>query len=1485
VSAYRVEGEVKFIIAVYEDITERKRAEEETQLLLTLSTDLQNARTAQDALNLGMVNLAMHGKWDYGEIWWADLDGQLRYCDCYYIAASDLKEFHQRSKEMVTDLPPDYRYGWDENGVHIDWHKELAEFTEFGRRDLALQHGLQTMVSVGLQENGQQLGVMMFMKRRTKETDEHELRLFRASGAQLISVIQRKLAEAAQKESEARFRAITETAFEGIVIHRDGNILDVNPAFARLLGHAPEEILKMPLVDLVYEDDPEKWLKKVSGKSGGSVEFTGRKANGDAIFLEAVSRRDTWLGNPANILAVRDITGQKLVEEAREAARIDARFRAYVQNSSEIIQILDLEGMITYCSPSMKRIAGYSPDEMVGRHYLDLCHEEDRERFSTVQQRVAREPGSTAQVQARIRHTSGVWREIQTSLVNLMDDPLVRGVLLSSRDITDVIAAQRSMTESEERFRTLFAHSPDAIFVESRAGYVLDVNEAGCALHEMTRDEIIGKHVTELSPESNYDRVMESFSRLFTSKFESVEGKSVTRNGKVIPVEVRVNVIQFQNEEAIILQVRDITERKKSELVLKESEERFRALVEFATEAIFVIDLDTDTFIEANKNAEKLFGRSRDALMSTPPWELSPEKQPDGSNSRELQRSFLEKAAQGERVVYEWVHLNSVGQAIDCEVRLNRFPSSTDVLIRGSVTDITERKLAEQRILQSQERLRVQNEMLIDLAASTAINSGDLQRAYREITRGICETMRVDEAGVWLFDDETTVLTCQMCYDARSGQFEQGQTFSAEKLQKYMEAIRVERVIAATDTRSDVRTTQLSASWFDPRNIHSAIEAPLRHHGRIAGVVRIGTVVARQEWSPESQSFAASMADMVTLSLEAWERKKAEQELAKTLSKMRATFDSTRDGILVVDNNGYVLEYNQGFVELSNIPQEILDSGEPSPGFSIMVEQVVNPEAFTLAMQQMESHPENEERHIYSLYDGRVIEVYVRPMMLGNEAQGRLWFLHDITELKRAETALLESETKFRSLFSQANDAILVMEGDKISEYNDKALEMFGLSGEQITGKAFYHLSPPTQASGIASDVGIWEHLNEVLQGESVSFNWKHQRSDGSPFDAEVSLNQVRIGPKTYVQAFVRDITERKRAESALRESERKNKAILDAIPDLMLRISAEGRVIDYKISDQQTLLITSKRLLDRNLDDILPGPMAEKALLHMQKALQSGEGQQYESEMRYGDETKDYETRLVRSGTTEVLIIIRDVTERKRTEKELIKRNFELDSFVYRASHDLKAPLNSLMGLIDLLENETADTGILGYLGMMNKSVVKLDTFIRDLADFSRNARQELQTTVINWQAMIKESIENLQFMEHATRVDKQVSITASADFYSDPVRIGIVLNNLISNAVKYQDLKKEQSFVRIEVESDAKQAVIRVIDNGIGIPARYHEKIFTLFFRASIQSYGSGMGMYIVKNAIEKLRGAIRLESQEEEGSTFTVVLPGNPADQPDA
>jgi PAS domain S-box-containing protein len=239
------------------------------------------------------------------------------------------------------------------------------------------------------------------------------------------------------------------------------------------------------------------------------------------------------------------------------------------------------------------------------------------------------------------------------------------------------------------------------------------------------------------------------------------------------------------------------------------------------------------------------------------------------------------------------------------------------------------------------------------------------------------------------------------------------------------------------------------------------------------------------------------------------------------------------------------------------------------------------------------------------------------------------------------------------------------------------------------------------------------------------------------------------------------------------------------------------------------------------------------------------------------------------------VVVNSRDITQKKEAETELKKTNFELDSFVYRASHDLRAPLRSVLGLLNLIKIEPEDKTRSSYLSLAEKSINKLDSFILDLTNFSRNTRLEIKKEKIDFHALIAECIDNLKYMENAGRVKPIIEIKESEPFLSDPGRMAILFQNLISNAIKYQKLYVD-SFVKISIEVRESGAYIQVADNGKGISAEYLDKIFEMFFRASEDSYGSGLGLYITRQVVEKLQGKIEVESVFSEGTTFKVWLP---------
>lgn len=226
---------------------------------------------------------------------------------------------------------------------------------------------------------------------------------------------------------------------------------------------------------------------------------------------------------------------------------------------------------------------------------------------------------------------------------------------------------------------------------------------------------------------------------------------------------------------------------------------------------------------------------------------------------------------------------------------------------------------------------------------------------------------------------------------------------------------------------------------------------------------------------------------------------------------------------------------------------------------------------------------------------------------------------------------------------------------------------------------------------------------------------------------------------------------------------------------------------------------------------------------------------------------------------------------------EELQKANKELDLLVYSVTHDLRAPITSAIALVDICRNNKDQVEY--YLGLQEKSLLKLDSFITDILYYYRNSRLEIKAQEINFNSLITEIYALQDAQKDAIIIEKSLEANNEMPFYSDELRLTIVFNNLISNAIRYADLSSGNPYVHIKIQVDIEKAIIQVIDNGLGIPEAHLPKIFNMFYRANKHSQGSGLGLYIVKEAMNKLNGSIQVSSQVGVGTTFTLVVPNLP------
>jgi signal transduction histidine kinase len=223
-----------------------------------------------------------------------------------------------------------------------------------------------------------------------------------------------------------------------------------------------------------------------------------------------------------------------------------------------------------------------------------------------------------------------------------------------------------------------------------------------------------------------------------------------------------------------------------------------------------------------------------------------------------------------------------------------------------------------------------------------------------------------------------------------------------------------------------------------------------------------------------------------------------------------------------------------------------------------------------------------------------------------------------------------------------------------------------------------------------------------------------------------------------------------------------------------------------------------------------------------------------------------------------------------------LSKTNAELDRFVYSTSHDLRAPLSSIMGLINITLNNQNPNEVRRYLSLMKDRVHSLDHFIKDITDYSRNNRLEVKREPVKLKDLAQEVWESLKFSPDAENIDFRIDLSDDVYIESDKSRLRVIISNLISNAVRYHDLKKDTQYIRLNYHMKGRICYIQVEDNGQGIASEYHARIFDMFFRANEGSKGTGLGLYIVKEALVKLSGSIKLESTIGVGTTFTIMLP---------
>ncbi len=368
-------------------------------------------------------------------------------------------------------------------------------------------------------------------------------------------------------------------------------------------------------------------------------------------------------------------------------------------------------------------------------------------------------------------------------------------------------------------------------------------------------------------------------------------------------------------------------------------------------------------------------------------------------------------------------------------------------------------------------------------------------------------------------------------------------------------------------------------------------------------------------------------------------------------------------------------------------------------------------------------------------------------------------------------------------------------------------------------------------------------------------------------------------------QTLIRTSTDLKRSEERYSMALRGTKAGIyewRVKEDLVIVSEYWKNLLGYSYTELQNL--TSQTFLTFvHADDLVQ--TTKSIAVHLQDHLP------YQNELRLRTKSGTYKWfqdsgvfQLGTDGSPRVVVgSIIDIDERKKAEEELAlkniqlaKTNEELDRFVYSASHDMRAPLSSLLGLIHLSEKTDNPQEVSLLLNMMKDRIKTMEGFIKEVTDYSRNTRLDLLPTPVNLKTLALEIIQTLAYPLFNKTVRIEVLIDSTLEILTDPSRLKVIINNLVSNAYKYHRFDQADPYIIISTLQKGDHVLLTIKDNGTGISPEHHTRIFDMFYRASESSEGSGLGLYIVKETLDKLKGNISVQSSAGNGAEFTVTLP---------
>jgi two-component system, cell cycle sensor histidine kinase and response regulator CckA len=1166
-------------------------------------------------------------------------------------------------------------------------------------------------------------------------------------------------------------------------------------------------------------------------------------------------------------------------------------YHTLFQFSPSGIIIEDKNGTILDVNPAWCKLLGYKRQEIIGKKVHTLAHPENRDKVDKNIKNILADKISKHIVKSIKKDGTECYIQLNEREIKLPNGE--QGIISISQDMTKEAQAKEALEESEKSYRGLFNNATDAIYIQDKKGRFVDVNQAVVKMYGYPKEYFIGKTPKPLSAPGRNDlnKIALQIEKAFKDKPQQFEFYGKRSNGEVFPKMVRLHKGIYFGQEVIFAFAIDITEQKRAEQKLLESKEKFRSMVEHSHACVMLID-DKYRIKYVNDKIKEITGYDASELIGKDFRQII-----SGDSKNEIiQRYQIREKSKNKYAIYEYKFKCKEGNIKWIESRASVYKDAEGKLITiAQILDITERKKSEKALKESNQNLA-----LLNAIAWVTTMSRTPEEMSKKLANEICKVFPVDAFIVCGFHIGTTISYDFGFYDTINGKFQPVENpakrfdwMSTERGKKLLKGKKPICVFRTLEEINQIKKIRKRAGNNIPPSA-SFIHVPLVLGKKITGVISVQSY-SMNIYSKKDIELLEAVGRQIAPVVEGLmldkELLEQTQKLKESEEKFRVLAEKSPN-MIFINVKGKIVYANKKCEEIIGYTRDEFYN----PNFDFL--SLIAKDSIAAIMKNFQKHSKGIDinPYEYSLItkSGDTINSIIATKLINYEDQKAiLGIVTDITERKKSEDALQESEERFRTMFSQ-NSAVMLLvdpsENQNILDANKAAEKFYGYNRSQLLQMHMEHIN-------VLENESRKELMDQALIRQQNYFQFKHRLASGEIKDVEVYASPIMQQEKKCMFVIVHDITERKIAEQQINRLA----TVVEQAVESIIITEVDGTIRYVNTAFEKITGYKKSEALGQNPRMLKSGRHAKEFYKDLWNTILSGNKWQGVIINKRKNGSYYYEKAVIfpiKNEHDEVInftAIMRDITLERKLEQQLqqVQKMEAIGTLSGGIAHDFNNILTVINGHAEIGLMNTDQSNVLhdDLISILNAGK-RAEKLTNQLLAFSRKQIHELKVIDIN------QTIKDLDKMI-IRLIPEDIKIISEFPedlpfIKADPGQIEQILINLIINArdaINEKQDKRIQKKIIIKTKlvdldhifvdthpgsQTGPHILLSVKDNGAGMNIDVQDRIFEPFFTTKDVDKGTGLGLATVYGIVKQNEGSIYVKTELGIGTTFEIYWP---------